>query len=207
MTDTDPVLSEFIRAWERGALPDVDDYLARVAPEQRDELSDQITTYLMLAPEPEYDEADWQRLAADPVAQRVAASTLEEPEPWPSLLPRLRERAGRSWRQIAERLGVSSPERAARYLEKMESGEHDPQRVSETLLERLGKALEVSTDALSWRGGPAAAAPALYRAAAPAPSEPPSHLEVLADLAMTPAAAWDDVDELFLGGRDQPSGG
>jgi transcriptional regulator with XRE-family HTH domain len=202
MSDTDHVMSEFIRAWERGERPDVDDYLARVAADARDELSGQITTYLMVAPEPEYDDDAFAALHADPVAQRIAGMRFDEPEPWPSLLPRLRARAGLTWAAVAERLGVSSPVRAERYLERMESGDHDPIRVSETLLERLGRILGVGADVLAWRGGPAASATPLFRSApAPAASMPPPDLEALADLAMTPASP-DDVDELFLGGRE-----
>jgi transcriptional regulator with XRE-family HTH domain len=205
MTDTEHVLSEFIRAWEAGRLPDAEDYLERVAPEQRDELAAEMTTYLMLAPEPEYGGAAWEQLRADPAAARIAARPFGEPEAWPSLLPRLRERAGVTWRQAAERLGVSKPERAEDFLERMERGELDPNRVSPTLLARLGRVLGVSAGTLAWRGTAGSAAPALYRQGSEAPS--PDHLAVLADLAMTPAAEWDDVDELFLGGRDQPGGG
>ena len=71
------------------------------------ELSQRIRTYLMLAPEPTYDAPTWNRLAMDPAAVRAAAWPLGEPEPWPSLLPRLRSRAGLTWADVAARLGVS----------------------------------------------------------------------------------------------------
>ena len=210
MSDPDRILSEFMRAWEAGAVPDPDEYLDRVPVEQQAGLSEQIRTYLLVAPEPEYDAPTWSRLAADPAAVRAAAWPLAEPEPWPSLLPRLRTRAGLSWADVAGRLGVSRPERAERYLRDMERGEHDPRRVTRRALDALARIFGVPADALAWTGGGTAPAPALLRSSAPAPVSgeaggPPDvdALEVIADMALTEADDWDDSDELFLAGRDE----
>lgn len=200
MSDLDRILSEFMDAWEAGRVPDPDAYLERVAPSEQHELSAQIRAYLAIAPEPAYDEATWQRLCDDPAALRAQSIPLGEPEPWPSLLPRLRQRLGLSRRDVAARLGVKRPEKAERYLTAMEDGSHEPRRVTRSALARLAAVLGVTEDALGWTGG--APSPALLRAAAPpAAAAPAIDLDVLADLATTPADEWDDSDELFCGGR------
>jgi transcriptional regulator with XRE-family HTH domain len=204
MTDPQRILNDFARAWEAGDVPDPDDYLARADPADRASLSGQLRAYLAAAPEPEYGAATWSTLAADPAAVRAAELPLGAPEPWPSLLPRLRARAGLTWADVARTLGVQRPERAERYLLAMERGEHPPQRVTRRALEALGRALGVPADALAWTGAPPK--PALLRggsalpaaAAAPVPLQ---ELEQLADLATRDAAEWDDADQLFLGGR------
>lgn len=73
MSDTDRILIEFMQAWEAGRLPEPDAYLERVPPEQRHALSKDIQAYLMVAPEPEYDEATWAALASSP-SPRAAAT-------------------------------------------------------------------------------------------------------------------------------------
>lgn len=200
---TDP-LSQFIRAWEAGERPDPDAYVDRVPVAERHALSRQILDYLEVAPEPEYDAAGLAALAADPAAARAAEIPLGGPEPWPSLLPRLRARAGVTWADVARSLGVSRPERAEGYLAAMEAGSHEPRRVTRRALDAIARALSVPVDALAWTGPEPA--PALLRAPAPAAAAgpPPSlkSLETLADLATTDADDWDDADLLFLGGRD-----
>jgi transcriptional regulator with XRE-family HTH domain len=208
MTDPDRILAEFTRAWEAGELPDPDAFLARAPASEQPALSDRIRAYLAVAPEPDYDDAAWARLTADPAARRAAELPLGAPEPWPSLLPRLRARAGLTWAEVARGLGVARPERAERYLVAMERGEHEPRRVTRRALDALGRVLGVPAEALAWTGGPAQpallrAAPSAAPAAAAAPAPPPlEELELMADLATRDADDWDDADLLFLGGRD-----
>ncbi len=197
---TDP-LHDFTRAWEAGEMPDPDAFLSRVPADEQPALSARIREYLAVAPEPEYSEAAWAALAADPAAARAAAIPLGEPEPWPTLLPRLRARAQTTWAEVARSLGVKRPERAERYLVAMERGEHEPARVTRRALDALGRALDVPVDALLWTGPPPAA---MFRAAAaaPAPAAALEELGRLADLATRDADDFDDADLLFLGGRD-----
>ena len=202
MSDVAQILGEFIAAWNAGQRPRLARYLERVPPEQRDELGEQIETFLLLAPEPAYDERTWAEMTADRTVASVAEASMT-PEPWPSLLPRLRERAGLSIAAVAERLGVGPPlrDKAELRLEQMESGTVDPRRVSRPLLERLGTILGVPASALDWRGGgPAASAAALYRGTAGSPEA--QRLDLLADALLSDADEWDEVDELFLGGRE-----
>ena len=93
----------------------------------------------------------------------------------------------------------------------MERGEHDPRRVTRRALDALGRILGVPWETLSWTGGPAptgalmrssAPTPASDGAAAPAPPDVDA-LEIIADMALTPADDWDDSDDLFLAGRDE----
>jgi transcriptional regulator with XRE-family HTH domain len=203
MSDADRILSEFMHAWEAGQAPDPDEYLDRAPPGEQHELSQQIRTYLAIAPEPAYSEAAWARLCDDPAALRAGAMALGEPEGWPSLLPRLRARAGLSLREVAERLGVSRPEKAERYLRDMEAGTHDPRRVTRRALEALGRVLGVSAETLAWTGGGGGPSPALLRSASPEGVQPVDYsVEELAELGTTSAEDWDDSDDLFCGGRD-----
>jgi transcriptional regulator with XRE-family HTH domain len=201
MSQLAEILSQFIAAWNAGERPRVDAFLGRVSPAERDELADQIETFLMLAPEPEYDEETWAAMLADPVAGGIAATPMGA-EPWPSLLPRLRARAGLTIADVADRLGIRQEQtpKAIRLLEQMEAGGLDPKRPSRSLLERLGEILGVPSQTLDWRGGGAAPAPALYRAPAPPTAE--QRLDLLTEGLLTDADEWDEVDELFLGGRE-----
>jgi len=201
MSQSARILSEFIAAWNAGERPHVSAYLERISPAEREELADQIETFLMLAPEPGYDEETWAAMLADPAAGGIAATSLSA-EPWPSLLPRLRARAGLSLAEVAERLGISREKtpKAIRLLDQMEAGGLDPSRPSRSLLERLGEILGVPSDTLDWRGGGAPPAPALYRAPTAPPAE--QRLDLLTAGLLTDADEWDEVDELFLGGRE-----
>src|SRR5215212_349349 len=148
MTDVAHILGEFIAAWNAGQRPRLDAYLDRVPAEDQDELADQIQTFLMIAPEPDYDEKSWAEMSSHPSVAHVAAASME-PEPWPSLLPRLRARVGLTIAQVVENLKVSGDRaKAERLLAQMESGELDPRRPSRTLLERLGRILGVSAQTL-----------------------------------------------------------
>ncbi len=203
---TDP-LHDFTRAWEAGEMPDPDAYLARVPPAEQPGLSARIREYLAVAPEPAWSEDAWSTLAADPAAVRAAALPLGEPEPWPTLLPRLRARAQTTWAEVARSLGVARPERAERYLLAMERGEHEPARVTRRALDAISRALNVPAETLLWTGPPPAAmfraAAAAGGAAAPAPAPAAlDELDRMADLATRDADEFDDADLLFLGGRD-----
>ena len=55
MTSTEKVLGEFIDAWKAGERPEVDDYLQRVPESDRDELAEQLLSWLSVAPTPAYD--------------------------------------------------------------------------------------------------------------------------------------------------------
>jgi transcriptional regulator with XRE-family HTH domain len=200
MTDTALVLSEFIAAWQAGERPRLGDYLKRVPESEQRELAEQIQLYISIAPEPDYSAEAWSEMIADPMIASVAAAAME-PEPWPELLPRLRMQAKMSLKDIAIQLGLrgAAASKAERFLGEMESGELEPTAPTRTLLERLAAILNVAPEALDWRGRTAPGAPALalYRASAEASDD----LDLVVG-GLLADGGWDDVDELFLGGRD-----
>src|SRR3712207_5973068 len=95
MGDVDALVTRFVEEWNAGRRPSVEDYLDQ-APEgaARDDLADQISTFLTYAPTPRYDEAAMAQLLEQPAVQAAATAFESEGSAWQSLLPRLRERAG-----------------------------------------------------------------------------------------------------------------
>lgn len=217
MSTTDRVLSDFIDDWNAGRRPRVREYLARV-PEgrQREELAEQLTTWLEVAPVPGYSEATRAEIRADPRVQHVLSAVGEDAGLWPEVVPRLRERAGLSVGDVAARvvarfgLGSGAEARTADYLERLERGELEPSRVSRRLLDALGEMLRASPgtlrDAATFGSGmrPAAAGGTLFRASDnDAGRWIAEDIDVLSRTAMAPAPApLDEVDRLFVGGPD-----
>jgi len=93
MSTSERVLSDFIDAWNAGRRPRVGDYLQRVPGDQRDELAEQITTWLELVPPPAYSEQARGAIRSEPIVQGVLSTVGDDVGAWPALLPRLR-RAG-----------------------------------------------------------------------------------------------------------------
>jgi hypothetical protein len=216
MSPTGKVLSEFIDAWNAGRRPRVGEYLARV-PEgrDRDELAEQIGTWLELAPTPAYDPATRAQIRAEPTVQHVFAAVGKDAGLWPEVIPQLRARSGLSVGDLAARLverfglGRGSEERAADYLQRMERGELEAARVSRRLLDALGELLGASGRTLADAGRlggamrPAAAGGTLFRAGEAAGEWVARDIEALSRAAMTPAPPeMDELDRLFTGGPD-----
>lgn len=208
-TSSETLLSEFIDAWTSGARPDAEAYLARAEANARDVLEREIHTFLQHAPTPRYSDETRAAIRAEPLTR----STSEMPDEmglWPTLLPTLRKRARLRRDQLvaklAESLGVAASERkVARYYHEMEAGTIDPQGVSTRVLSALAQLLAISETELEEAGlfrgfsrsRPQAAFGRTYNVASgelhamPAPMASPG----------TQEPAWDEVDELFLGGR------
>ncbi|MBI5105009.1 MAG: helix-turn-helix domain-containing protein, partial [Solirubrobacterales bacterium] len=155
MSTTDQVLSDFIDAWNAGRRPKVREYLQRVPEADRDELADQLTTWLEVAPTPAYDEPARAAIREEPAARRAIAAADAGAGLWPTMLPELRGRAGLSVRDVAQRivgrfrLAPGDEERAADYVQRLERGELEPSRVSRRLLDALGSLLGLSGEALA----------------------------------------------------------
>ncbi len=199
MSTNDQVLNEFIDAWNAGRRPRVREYLARLPDgRDRDALAEQITSWLEVAPTPAYDEATRLAIRADP----IVAGALAGP------VPALRARAGLSISELAarliERLSLDrkDTERAAGYLERLESGSLDPSRVSRRLLDALGALLGVPGRTFAVPV-PRPAGGALFRAASDAGDRARDDFEVLSRAAMAPAPPpMDELDRLFTGGPE-----
>jgi hypothetical protein len=216
MTGMDQVLSEFMDDWNAGRRPDVDDYLVRVPAAERDELAEQLMTWLTIAPTPDYDDATRAQIRADPAVQAAIAAA-QESGAWPELLPRLRERAGLDVRGLAARVlsavgltagGKDDEARAADYLGQMEAGELDAARVSRRLLDALGRVLGVDGGMLAGaglvgRGLQEPSAALMFRTEGPADEDVAAELDALSRAAFAPAPEpLDEVDRLFLGGPE-----
>jgi transcriptional regulator with XRE-family HTH domain len=197
MTTPDRILSEFVDAWRAGERPDAGEYVDRAPPADRAELAQQIEMFMALAPEPGYDDAAWAALTTDPAVATLAA------EPWSTLLPRERARHGLTLdglaAALAERLGIAAPKTRA-YLDDLEHDRLRPERLSQRLLDALAGLLGTPAAWLERAHGTTTApAGALYRRQGDTTVE--HDLEVIADAMLADADEWDEVDELFQGGR------
>ena len=213
MVSIDRVLSEFVDDWNAGRRPRVEEYLARVEPHERDQLADEVASWMAVAPTPAYDDAARAEIRAAPAVRAAQDAFGTRSGLWPALLPRLRSRAQLSVAAVAQRLaGVLGFEgreaKVERYLVEMEEGSLDADRVSGRVLEGLARVLGVSpvelrrTGALSGPAPAAAAGGVLFRAADPT-SDQLHQLEEMADAMLDgaqEAPEWDEVDEAFLGG-------
>jgi hypothetical protein len=212
---TDKILSEFMDAWNAGRRPDVDEYLARAPDAERSALAEDIAAWLTWAPTPAYDAETLAQVRSEPIVAEVVAAGVGRAGLWPSLLPRLRARASVS---VGELAGVVSSllglggreERVASYLDRMEQGELDPAGVSSRVVDALARALGVPRDDIAGAGafgGGGVATAALYRSSGDEPGagdDVGEHLDVLARAMTAPSPEpWDEVDELFLGGRGE----
>jgi transcriptional regulator with XRE-family HTH domain len=216
-TDRDKLLSEFIDAWNAGKRPDVGAFLERAGPDERGPLSDDMASFLTWAPTPDYDDATLEAMAADPIVVEALAAARGRAGLWPALLSRARARASLSTRELASRLvgalglPAGSETKTERYLGQMEEGRLDPGGVSRRVLTAIATALGLSVDDLENAGALGgwqlqhvrfSSAPPVFRAEEDAAEAVREDLEVLADALTTPAAEpWDEVDELFRGGR------
>jgi hypothetical protein len=211
MSTADRLLSEFIDAWNSGERPRAETYLERAPAEERDELAGLINTFLEHAPTPDYSDEAYAELAREPAVQEITRLVDAEAGLWPSLLPRLRRRVRLKREEVvaglAELLGVQGKEsKVAVYYHQMETGSLDPGGVSRRVLDALGKVLRVDPGEIQeaadvWRAPPETLAEVYMRAE---PGRSPS--EAGAADAPSPGeeqwrVEWDEVDQLFRGGR------
>ncbi len=206
MTSSEAVLSQYIDDWNAGRRPRVEDYLARVDAAQRDELAEQIATYVSWAPTPGYSPEVLHEIRSEPALAQLREATGRQGGLWSVVLPRLRARAGLGLTELGQRvhgaLGLSGgEEKTARYLEDMERDRLDPHGVSQRVLDALGAVLGTSGRDLAEAGDLGAGgrpAMALYR-------EGPMDLEALHELAGAAherdPGDLDEIDQLFRGGR------
>ena len=198
MTEIAHLLGEFIAAWNQGQRPRMAAYLERAAPNERDELADRIETFLTIAPDPVYDGSTWAEMVSDPMIERVAHMSMGAAEPLP--LPALRERAGLSLGQLAAKLGFSgaSAKKAAGVLEEIESGRQEPRAF---VLERIAEVLRVPRDAIT--AALPSAPPATGMAFRKGEGADVRPIDFAASAALSDDDEWDEVDDFFLGPRDE----
>src|SRR5437868_206787 len=147
MTEVDALLARFIEEWNAGGRPGVKHFLNQADEADRDDLAEQITTCLAVAPTRRDDEHRIDQLASAPVVEAAAEAFAAESGAWPTLLPRLRAQAGLSLRALASRvlhtagLGDGGLDKAAKRLSAMEQGELDATQVSGRIIDVLGRVL------------------------------------------------------------------
>ena len=206
MADLDQLLRGFKDEHERGERADPQRYLAQVSGQDRFALETMIDAYLATAPRREWDE---ERFAASRAAELVGGiedSVFGVSGAWPTLLPRLRNRAQilreDLTARLAEALGVGDhAEKVHVYYHQMESGMLPPEGVSQRVLDALGRLVGVSGERLREAGsaaGDIAAGPEMTFARS-APAAEPADLELRAPAPQ--GEEWDEVDQLFRGGN------
>lgn len=200
----DQLLAEFRDEWSAGRRPRVDEYLTRAERARQPELRAMLEAFLLDAPRPDYSDEALDEIAREPAVQQVVTSLSGESGLWPSLLPRLRRQARLTRDEVVARLmealdlPAESSRKTKRYLHGMESGTLEPEGVSGRALEALARVLGSSREELERAGdfgglGRPAEMAAYLRA---------DSVEAVA--AAAPAGAdeeWDEVDQLFRGGR------
>jgi hypothetical protein len=209
MASPDELLDQFIASWNAGERPRAEDYLERVPADARDELAGLVNAFLDQAPRPAFSAETRAAIEREPAVAELAALIDSDAGFWPSLLPRLRRRAQLTRdevvAQLAGVLGVAGREPKVKlYYHQMESGTIDPEGVSGRVLESLAGIFGVSAEALERAGSfgtvSKAAGPATFYARSYDLHELSSADRHVASARASPGD-WDEVDELFRGGR------
>ena len=202
MTDVDQLLAEFIAEDRTGGVADPSAYLAR-APDEgaRAELSALLDGYLARAPRRAFNRAAFTASPARSLVDDLDRTLYGSSGTWPSLLPRLRDRARMRRSDLVTQLAAALdlPGREAKvgaYYHAMEQGTLPSAGVSQRVLEALGRLVGESADVLR-RAGEATSAPPMAGGAAftRVASAPAAALATRARRAAPPER--DEVDELF----------
>jgi hypothetical protein len=210
MDDIDRLLREYIAEHKSGGEADPVAYLEKVEAGDRRKLAVLIEGYLERSPGRAWDPEAYKGSGAERLVEGLEGSLTGEAGLWPSLLPRLRNRA-RIKRadlvdQLAKKLGLESKrEKVGSYYHQMEQGQLPSEGVADRVLIALGDLVGETAEALraageAW-GGTARGQPTqgvfartaqqnvMYDAPAPGRLSPG-----------TPEPEeWDEVDELFRG--------
>jgi hypothetical protein len=214
MTDVDRLLNEYVAEHRAGGEADPLEYLSRLEGTERQELAALIDSYLASAPRRDWDTAAFESSPARRVSESLERSLLGAGGMWPSLLPRLRERARLKRSEVVSRLAEAlgfAPHRdkVGLYYHEMEQGLLPAEGVSTRVLEALGKILGQSAEALREAGAPlgpeagkgVASREVFARTARPdteyAEAEPSAAEQPLGPQR---PEEWDEVDRAFRGG-------
>ena len=210
MPTVDELFDQFRAAYRAGEDADPRRYLAELSGAERRELEGLIEAFLSHDVGTAYDAAAFEQFAEEPLrlnVRRAVEERLSIAENWTTLLKSARTEAQipRSTlvERLAQALGVAGKERKVRdYYHEMELGTLPPQGVSDRVLEALSRIVDVPVQRLRAAGErlapPGAGAPlAVFARTAMRSMDAPA---VPASPGTEPPA-WDEVDELFRGGR------
>src|SRR3954451_18251708 len=202
MSDVDTLIKQFIAEHESRGEADPRAFLERAAAGDRQELAALIDGYLMRAPRRSWDREAYERSNAPQLVEALAASVEGSSGLWPSLLPRLRERArlkrSEVVAELAARLGAERERtKVGQYYHQMEGGGLPSEGVSDRVLEALGQIFGQSKEALREAGRsfgePAAGAPPQAAFARTADVETDLAISASNELAPEPPEQWDEV--------------
>ena len=213
MADVDKLLSEYIAEHRAGGRADPIEYLDRLRGTDRDELALLIDAYLARSPGRQWDAEAFTGSVPERLAEGLTRSLEGASGLWPTILPRLRDRAKVTrtdlTRQLAESLGFANREqKVASYYHEMEQGLLPSEGVSSRVLEALGGIVGGSAEFLRQAGEPLgtgrsrAGDDAVYARRAH-PDERFEAAGTTAEMRLPAEPAereWDEVDELFRGG-------
>jgi hypothetical protein len=208
MNGIETLLEEYIAEHARGGRADPVAYLSRAAPEDRRELALLIDGFLARAPRAPLAHQTSSDPRAEATIDELSRSIGGAAGLWPSLLPRLRDRAGLKRRDLVERLAGSlgvgdRVPKVERYYHEMELGLLPAGGVSDRVLEALGKLVGATAtelrDAGATLGGGLGAGTTQAEAFARTASVAELAIPARASGATEPDDQWDEVDELFRG--------
>src|SRR4051794_14987750 len=210
MADVEKLLSEYIAEHREGGGADPVEYLDRLEGRDREELAVLIGAYLARSAGRSWDPGALRGSPAGGLAEGIARSLEGASGLWPTILPRLRDRAQVKRddlvRRLAETLGVGGQEpKVEDYYHQMEQGLLPSSGVSSRVLEALGGIVGASADFLRRAGEPigeggavAEGGPVYARRARPDERFEP--VEAMRSPLEIREGEWDEVDELFRGG-------
>jgi hypothetical protein len=212
MAEVEQLLSQYIAEHRSGGTADPVEYLDRLEGQDREELAALIDAYLARSPGRAWDPEAFGGSPAERLSESLARSLQGASGLWPTILPRLRDRArvkrDELVQRLADALGVSGHEdKVEVYYHQMEQGLLPSAGVSNKVLDALGGIVGASADFLRQAGRPIgegrlsdervvyarlAFPDERFAADEEAPAAPRSP--------GAPAEEWDEVDELFRGG-------
>lgn len=207
----DQIFEQFKAAHRAGDDVDPVQLLDRLQDTDRAELTALIDAYLTRAPRREWDGAAYEQSHAPELVESLSRSLRGQAGLWPSVLPRLRDRA-RIKRadlvaELADRLGAGGQRaKVAGYYHEMEQGTLPADGVADTVLDALGSIVGESRDALRRAGqafgpGPEGSEPQAVFARRARPIEGVSEAETHASPSATDSTPEpDEIDRLFTGG-------
>ena len=213
MEPIDERWSEIERALSQGLPFDREDPFEGLSDSDRIELAERLERFAdrWISDGPNVQAAPPSALN-DPQLERVRRSVQGDSGIWPSMLPRLRERAnlGRDElaAQLAEELGEhSDPEKVRRYYHRMEWGQLPGNGVSAEVLESLARLLDADAGELRESGILSGRSePGSGRRRRPSQTfarfigNDVAAAQGSAEQDLPDESSWDATDRLFLGG-------
>lgn len=205
MAEVERLLREFATAFEASGEANPRDFTEQLEGTDRAELEALIDAYLDRAPPRGWDASGFNQSNASQLADHLHASITGRSGLWPSLLPRLRDRARLKRSEVVERLArelghPDATEKIAGYYHEMESGLLPSEGVSDKVLDALAGILDWAGERLRAAGRPFREGGAADGEAVFARAKPAEVMEMRLPEVEPEPKARDEIDELFRSG-------